>query len=318
MPNVIILDDYQRVALDSADWSAVQRLYQISVLSKRIDNEDDLVDALSEGAVIVAMRERTPLPWRLLERLPQLRLIVTTGMRNAAIDIDAANRLGITVSGTTSSTNSVSELTIGMMVALPRNFVAEDNAIRAGGWQHTIGHLLSGKTLGVVGLGRIGVRVAAIAQALNMEVIAWSPNLTPERAAPQGVEAVSKPNLFERADIVTIHMPLSERTRGLIRAAELHRMKSTAYLINTSRGPIVDEQSLIDALQQHRIAGAALDVYHTEPLAAGHPLRTIRNTLLLPHIGYVTVEGYNRWYTEAVEDIVAWHSGQPVRLLTKR
>ena len=264
------------------------------------------------------MRERTRFPAAVLEQLPALRLLVTTGMVNASIDLDAAARAGVTVCGTGGSGNAMPELTIGMMIALTRNFAQEDAAVRAGGWQHTIGPGLSGATLGVVGLGRLGVPVAKLAQAFDMDVIAWSPNLTAERAAPHGVRAVDKGELFSTADVITIHMPLSAASRGLIGAADLALMKPSAYLINTSRGPIVDEAALIDALAAGRIAGAGLDVYDVEPLPRDHPLRSLPNTLLLPHIGYVTSDNYRTFYRHAVEDILAFTAGAPIRVLVPK
>ncbi|MGW5242136.1 D-2-hydroxyacid dehydrogenase family protein [Monashia sp. NPDC004114] len=315
MPTVTILDDYQRVALSSADWSAVLASHDIAVIDHHLSTDDDVARALAATEVVVAMRERTPLQASLIERLPELRLIVTTGMRNAAIDVDAARDHGITVCGTQGSTSSVPELTIGMMIALMRGFVAEDAAMRSGGWQHTIGPRLAGNTLGVIGLGRLGGPVATLAQAFGMKVVAWSPNLTPERAEPYAVTAVSKEHLLSESDVITIHMPLSERSRGLLGAGDLALMKHTAYLVNTSRGPIVDEDALVDALREGRIAGAALDVYDVEPLPADHPLRALPNTLLLPHIGYVTTETYREWFAQVVEDIVAWRDGAPMRVL---
>ena len=314
-PTVTILDDYQRVALSSADWSAVLASHDVVVIDHHLATEDDVAQALAGSEVVVAMRERTPLTAHLLERLPELRLIVTTGMRNAAIDMGAARQHGIAVCGTQGSTSSVPELTIGMMIALMRGFVAEDASMRSGGWQHTIGPGLAGNTLGIIGLGRLGVPVAALAKAFGMEVVAWSPNLTPERAEPYAVTAVSKEHLLSEADVVTIHMPLSERSRGLLGPGDLALMKHTAYLVNTSRGPIVDEAALVDALREGRIAGAALDVYDVEPLPADHPLRALPNTLLLPHLGYVTTETYREWFAQAVEDVVAWRDGTPVRVL---
>jgi phosphoglycerate dehydrogenase-like enzyme len=315
MPTVTILDDYQRVALDSADWSAVTERYSIEVLDHHIDNQAQLLDRLRASEVVVAMRERTPFPAEVLSNLAQLRLLVTTGMKNAAIDLAAAEARGITVCGTTGSGNAVPELTLGMIIALTRNFAQEDAAVRAGGWQHTIGPGLAGMTLGVVGLGHLGIPVAQLAQAFGMSVLAWSPNLTQERAAPHGVRAVSKRDLFSNADVITVHMPLSDTSRGLIGAAELAAMKPTAYLINTSRGPIVDEAALIQSLTAGRIGGAGLDVYDAEPLPVDHPLRSMPNTLLLPHIGYVTTDGYRTWFGQVVEDILAWSDGRPVRVL---
>lgn len=310
-----VLDDYQQVALSSADWTPVRERFEIDVVSEHLDG-DDLVERLAGSTVVVAMRERTPFPDTVLSVLPDLRLLVTTGMANAAIDLDAARRRGITVCGTTAAGNAMPELTIGMIIALTRNFAAEDAAVRAGGWQHTIGPGLAGKTLGVVGLGRLGQPVARLAQAFDMGVLAWSPNLTAERAAEHGARAVGKRELFECADVVTIHMPMSDRSRGLVGADELAAMKPTAYLVNTSRGPIVDEPALLDALRERRIAGAGLDVYDVEPLPAAHPLRAMPNTLVLPHIGYVTTDTYRHWYAQVVEDISGWDGGTPVRVLS--
>jgi phosphoglycerate dehydrogenase-like enzyme len=312
---VTVLDDYQGVALTSADWAPVRARYSIEVLSEHIADESSLVQRLASSEVVVAMRERTPFPARVLSQLPALRLLVTTGSANASIDLAAARAQGVTVCGTTGSGNPVPELTIGMIIALSRNFAVEDAAVRAGDWQHTIGPGLAGSTLGVVGLGRLGVPVARLAQALGMSVLAWSPHLTPERAAPHDVRAVDKPTLFAESDVITIHMPLSDASRGLIGAGDLARMKPSAYLINTSRGPIVDEAALVDALRSRRIAGAGLDVYDVEPLPVDHPLRSLPNTLLLPHIGYVTSDQYRTWYGQVVEDIVAWSDGAPVRTL---
>ncbi|HZC70943.1 MAG TPA: D-2-hydroxyacid dehydrogenase family protein [Jatrophihabitans sp.] len=315
MPTVTILDDFQGVALSSADWSAVQDRFTVEVLREHIADETELIRRLEHSEVVVAMRERTAFPSTVLARLPALRLLVTTGMRNAAIDLAAAREYGIVVCGTTGSTTAVPELTIGMIIALCRNLAAEDAQLRAGGWQHTVGRGLADSTLGIVGLGRLGVPVARLAQAFAMSVIAWSPNLTAERAREHGVRAVDKRTLFTESDVVTIHMPLSDRSRGLIRADELALMKPTAYLINTSRGPIVDEPALVAALRERRIAGAGLDVYDVEPLPTDHVLRSLPNTLLLPHIGYVTVEAYRGWYAQIVEDILAWAGGSPIRTI---
>jgi phosphoglycerate dehydrogenase-like enzyme len=310
-----ILDDYQSVALSSADWSGVQDRFDVEVITEHVADADALAARLAHSQVIVAMRERTPFPASTLARLPELRLLVTTGMSNASIDLAAAAAHGVTVCGTGSAGNAMPELTLGMIIALLRNFAAEDAAVRAGRWQHTIGVGLAGRTLGVLGLGRLGIPVARLAQAFDMHVIAWSPNLTPERAAEHGVRAVTKQQLFADSDVVTIHMPLSERSRGLVGAAELSLMRASAYLINTSRGPIVDERALVDALTERRIAGAGLDVYDIEPLPVDHVLCTLPNTLLLPHIGYVTRDNYAVVYAEAVEDILAWADSTPIRVL---
>jgi phosphoglycerate dehydrogenase-like enzyme len=315
VPTVTILDDYQQVALGSAEWSEVQASFTVRVVSEHVAGHAALLELLAGSEVVVAMRERTPFPADLLAALPDLRLLVTTGMVNASIDLDAARRLGITVCGTGGAGNAMPELTIGMIIALTRNFAREDAAVRAGGWQHTIGPGLSGATLGIVGLGRLGVPVAGLARALGMEVIAWSPHLDAARAAGHGVGLATKDELFSTADVVTIHLPLVPATTGLVGADDLARMKPSAYLINTSRGPIVDEAALVAALRQGRIAGAGLDVYDTEPLPLDHPLRSLPNTLLLPHIGYVTTENYRAFYAGVVEDIVAWQRGTPVRVL---
>ncbi len=317
MSLITVLDDYQSVALTSADWSEVQAAHTVEVITEHIADRTELVRRLAHSDIVVAMRERTPFRADLLEALPALQLLVTTGMANASIDLAAAAGHGITVCGTGGSGNAMPELTIGMMIALTRNFAQEDAAVRAGGWQHTIGPGLAGSRLGIVGLGRLGVPVANLAHALGMEVVAWSPNLTQERADPHGVRAVDKHELFATADVITIHMPLSDASRGLIGAAELALMKPSAYLINTSRGPIVDEAALLDVLRRRSIAGAGLDVYDVEPLPADHPLRSMPNTLLLPHIGYVTSDNYRTFYRHAVEDILAFGAGTPIRVLAK-
>jgi phosphoglycerate dehydrogenase-like enzyme len=309
------LDDYQDVALTLADWSPVRSKYTVEAIREHIADQSELIARLRDSEVVVAMRERTPFPADVLKQLPALRLLVTTGPRNASIDVHAAKAQGITVCGTTGTGTAMPEITLGMIIALTRNFAQEDAAVRAGEWQHTIGPGLAGSTLGVIGLGRLGIPVAQLAQAFQMSVLAWSPNLTQDRAEPYGVRAVDKRTLFAESDVLTIHMPLSSRTRGLIGAEDFALMKPTAYLINTSRGPIVDEAALVEALRAGRIAGAGLDVYDVEPLAADHPLRSLPNTLLLPHIGYVTTDNYRIWYGQVVEDIVAWSNGSPVREL---
>jgi len=312
---VTILDDYQSVALSSADWSPVKERFDVEAIAEHVADAAALTARLAHSQVIVAMRERTPFAASTLARLPELRLLVTTGMANASIDLAAAAAQGVIVCGTGSAGSAMPELTLGMIIALLRNFAAEDAAVRAGRWQHTIGVGLAGRTLGVLGLGRLGIPVARLAQAFDMDVIAWSPNLTPERAAEHGARAVTKQQLFADSDVVTIHMPLSERSRGLVGAEELALMRASAFLINTSRGPIVDERALVDALTERRIAGAGLDVYDIEPLPLDHVLRTLPNTLLLPHIGYVISDSYAVFYAQAVEDIVAWADGAPIRLL---
>lgn len=318
MPRLLtVLDDYQRVALGSADWLRIADTFDIDVVAEHLAG-DELLERIGDSEVIVAMRERTAFPADLLDRLPALKLLITTGMRNASIDLAAAQRRGITVCGTGSAGNSVAELTIGMMIALTRHLAEEDAAIRAGGWQHTIGPGLSGRTLGVLGLGRLGIPVARLAQAFDMRVIAWSRSLTPERAAEHGVTAVPRDALFSQPDILTIHLPLTPGTRGIVGRAEFDLMREDAYLINTSRGPIVDEAALLDALRSGGIAGAALDVYDVEPLPAGHDLRTAPHTLLTPHIGYVSTDNYRAFYGDAVDDVLAYLAGAPVRVLTDR
>jgi phosphoglycerate dehydrogenase-like enzyme len=306
---VAILDDYQDVARSFADWGGLD----ITVFTDHLADDDALVERLEPFEAVVAMRERTPFGAARLARLPRLRLLVTTGRRNASIDLDAAREHGVTVCATGYSGESTSELTWALILSVTRRIPAEDAAVRAGGWQHTIGPELAGSTLGIVGLGRQGTRVAEIGRAFGMDVLAWSRS---GREA-EGVTSVSsKEELLERADVVTIHVVLSESTRGLIGAAELARMKPTAYLINTSRGPIVDEAALLEALRAGTIAGAALDVYDTEPLPAGHPLRSAPNTVLTPHIGYVSTGTYETFYRDAAEDVRAFVAGAPVRVLT--
>ena len=305
---VAILDDYQDVARSIADWGGLD----ITVFHDHVADDDALVERLEPFDAVVAMRERTPFDAGRLARLPRLRLLVTTGLRNASIDLEAARAHGVTVCATGYSGASTSELTWGLILAVTRRIPAEDAAVRAGGWQHTIGPELSGRTLGVIGLGRQGTRAAEIGRAFGMDVVAWSRS----RREAEGVTPVSsKEELLERSDVVTVHVVLSDQTRGLIGAAELARMKPTAYLINTSRGPIVDEAALLEALRAGTIAGAGLDVYDTEPLPAGHPLRSAPNTVLTPHIGYVSTGTYEVFYRDAVEDIEAFIAGAPVRVL---
>jgi phosphoglycerate dehydrogenase-like enzyme len=312
---VAVLDDYQGVAEALGPWDELGDAVSVTAFRDHVDDDDELVTLLGAFEVVVAMRERTPFPAHRLERLPNLRLLVTTGMANAAIDVAAARRQGIVVAGTGGLSAPTAELTWGLILAVTRHVCAEDRRVRAGGWQRTIGPELSGRTLGVLGLGRLGRRVAAVAQAFEMDVIAWSQNLRSEDAAELGVEAVSKDDLFRRADVLTIHTRLSDRTRGLVTAAELALMKPSAYLVNTSRGPIVDEAALLAALNDGTIAGAALDVYDIEPLPAGHPLRSAPNTVLTPHLGYVSEGSYEVYFREAVEDIAAFLDGEPVRVL---
>jgi len=314
---ITVLDDYQEVALTSTDWSALAAEFDVQVIAEHLENLDLVVERLRDSEVVVAMRERTPLPRQLLEQLPTLRLLVTTGMANAAIDLDAAAELGITVCGTRGRPSSVPELTFGMMIALARGFAAEDAAVRSGGWQHTIGPGLAGRTLGLIGLGKLGAAMVPVAHAFDMSVTAWSPHLDEERASALAVRAVSREELFSGADYVSIHMVLAEATRGLVDATDFARMKPSAYLVNTSRGPVVDEDALLAALTGGSIAGAALDVYGTEPLPPDDPWRHAPRTLLLPHLGYVTTEGYETYFRDVVEDVASFRAGCPVRVLSR-
>jgi phosphoglycerate dehydrogenase-like enzyme len=315
MPRVAVLDDYQSAAARFADWSLVPERVEVVEFSDHLDDVDALVERLTPFDVVVAMRERTPFPRAVLERLPRLRLLVTTGRRNAAIDVPAAAGLGITVCGTAAHPAGPVELTWALVLAVARHVPQEDAAVRAGGWQETVGTDLAGATLGVLGLGRLGERVARIGQAFDMDVVAWSQNLSAERAAEVGVRRVEKDELFATADVLTVHLVLSDRTRGLVGRQELERMKPSAILVNTSRGPIVDEAALVDALRSSTIAGAGLDVFDTEPLARDHPLRSAPRTVLTPHLGYVTEQTYEVFYREAVEDVAAYLGGRPVRVL---
>jgi len=325
---VAILDDYQQVALASADWSAVREIAEIHVFAQHIARTEALVSALEPYDVVVAMRERTPFDAERLSQLPRLRLLVTTGMGNASIDLAAAAGRGVTVCGTGGVGSTTVELTWGLILALVRHIQEEDRRLkmagRAGGaaladsgaWQQTVGIGLDGKRLGVVGLGHLGQRVADIGRAFGMKVSAWSQNLDPEHAKKAHVKAVSKETLFATSDVVTVHYKLGPRSAGLVGEAELALMKPTAYLVNTSRGPIVDSAALLAALRSGSIAGAALDVYDVEPLPLSSPLRSAPNVILTPHLGYVTEESYQVFYGEAAEDIVAFAQGAPVRVLS--
>lgn len=312
-----VLDDYQRVALTSADWSVVADRVDVRVYDRRIDDEGELAALLSDCEIVVLMRERTPFRRSLIARLPTLRLIVTSGMRNAAIDVAAAREQGVTVCGTASRSEPPAELTWALILALARSVVQEAGSFRANGpWQSTVGVDLHGRTLGVLGLGNIGSRVARVGVAFGMHVVAWSENLTAERARAAGAElASSKQALLEQSDFVSIHLVLSPRTRGLLGAADLRRMKPTAYLVNASRAPIVDREALLRALRDGWIAGAGLDVFEEEPPPAGDPLRSLPNVLATPHLGYVSQENYRTYYGEAVEDIAAFLGGAPIRVL---
>ena len=312
-----ILDDYQNVALTLADWSAVAPEVDLQVFTHLLGDQQRVVETLRDAEIVCLMRERTPFPRAVIEALPNLKLIVTTGMRNAAIDVAAAQERGVTVCGTGTAHHPTAELAFGLMLDLARKISFEDAQLKQGAhWQTTIGVDLIGKTLGLLGLGKLGSRVARYAQAFDMQVLAWSQNLTAARCKEVGVTHAGKEDLLRQSDFISIHLVLSPRTRGLVGAADLALMKPSAFLINTSRGPIVDETALIDALQRRRIAGAAIDVYDVEPLPVEHPLRRLPNAVLTPHLGYVTEDNYRTFYRETVEDIRAWLDGNPVRLLT--
>lgn len=312
-----VLDDYQNVALELADWSGLKDT-EIKVFNKSLGHIDAVAKALAGYSIVCLMRERTPFPRALFEKLPDLKLLVTTGMRNAAIDMAAAKAHGVTVCGTDSAGHPTAELAVGLMIDLARKISLENARMKAGEvWQQTIGGDLHGKTLGILGLGRLGSRVAKVGLAFGMKVIAWSQNLTEDKCREAGVTfAGSKENLLKESDFITIHLVLSDRSRGLIGAPELALMKPTAYLINTSRGPIVDETALMAALQTRAIAGAAIDVYDTEPLPRDHPLRKLSNAITTPHLGYVTEDNYRTFYTHTVEAIRGFIDGKPVRVIS--
>lgn len=312
--HIAVLDDYQQVAAGCADWGRIPDA-EVTFLSGHLDDLDALADRLEPFEIIGIMRERTPFPAGLLRRLPNLRLLVTTGRHNAAVDLEAAAGFGITVCGTASPGHPTAELTFGLILDLARGLTDHVVSVRAGDWQVGMGRDLRGATLGLLGLGNLGSRVAGFGLAFGMELIAWSENLTPERAAEVGVELVSKERLFATADFLSIHVRLGPRTDGLVGAAELGLMKPGAYLVNTSRAAIVDEAALIAALEEGRIAGAALDVFAEEPLPAAHRLRNTPRLLTTPHIGYVTRETYEVYYPGTVDAIVAFLEGEPIGVI---
>ncbi|MGO9673834.1 MAG: D-2-hydroxyacid dehydrogenase family protein [Methylocella sp.] len=313
--HIAILDDYQNVALRSADWSRLADRAAITVFSDHIDDPEALIARLTPFHILCVMRERTPLPRAIIERLPRLKLIVSTGRRNAAIAVAAAAERGVPVAATGYASTPTIELTWALILASVRHIASENASLRAGGWQRAVGADLSGKTLGVLGLGNIGAEVARIGLAFGMSVIAWSQNLTQEKAAAAGARLVSKEDLFRQADILTIHLVLSARSRGLVGAADLALMKPTARLINTARGPIVDEAALIAALAAHKIAGAAIDVFDHEPLSLAHPFRAMDNVLATPHIGYVSEDLYRKFYGDTVAAVRAFLDGAPFPLM---
>jgi phosphoglycerate dehydrogenase-like enzyme len=310
---IAILDDYQNVAMSFADWDSLNA--ETVVFTKPFADADEVVHRLTGFDVLVAMRERTSFPAAVLARLTNLRLLVSTGPVNAVIDVKAARELGIAVCGTGYFSHPTAEHTWALILGAARNLVDEASSMRTGGWQVSIGTGLHGKTLGLLGLGRLGSQVARIGKAFGMAPIAWSQNLRADTAAEHGVRAVSKAQLFAESDVLSIHLVLSDRTRGLVGLADLHSMKPTAILVNTSRGPIVDEGALVDTLREGRIHRAAIDVFDAEPLPADHRLRSLPNALLTGHVGYVSRELYETFYQDAVEDIAAFHAGAPIRLM---
>lgn len=313
---VAVLDDYQGVALQSADWSPLNGKTNITVFRDHLSESTALIERLKPFNVLSVMRERTPLTRAIIEQLPNLKLIASTGSRNASLDLAAATERGITVCHTGYSSHGAIEMTWALILAMLRNVPGEFASVQKGQWQIAVGGDLAGKTIGVVGLGGIGARIAKIAHAFGMNIVAWSQNLTRESAEKHGAHLVSKEELFRTADIVTIHLVLSARTKGIIGAAELGWMKPTAYFVNTSRGPLVDEAALLSALKSRSIAGAALDVYDVEPLPLSHPFRSLDRLLVTPHIGFVTNETYRIFYGDTVENIAAWLGGTPIRVST--
>jgi phosphoglycerate dehydrogenase-like enzyme len=312
-----ILDDYQNIALSSADWSPVKGDIDIKVFNAHLGGPDKVIAALQDFEIVVAMRERTGFPKQVIDALPNLKLLITTGMRNPSIDTEAAKARGVVVCGTGAFGSPTSGIAIGLMLELTRHIGYENARLHAGAtWQTTIGVELEGLTLGVLGLGKLGQRTANIAKAFGMKVIAWSQNLTPEKCAEAGVGYVSKDDLFRQADFISIHVVLSARSRGLVGAKEIGLMKPTAYLINTSRGPIIDEPAMLAALRDKKIAGAGLDVFDVEPLPLDHPLRKMDNAVITPHLGYVSTQNYKHYFSGVVEDIRGFLDGKPMRVMT--
>lgn len=312
---VAILDDYQRVALDMADWSILTDRAEVVVFSQYLATQKAVLDALETFDVVCIMRERTPFGRELLEQLPNLKLLITSGPVNASIDLQAASDCGVTVCGTNSPGHAASELAWGLLMALSRQIVSEDHSIRNGLWQTTMGRDLNGQTLGILGLGRHGLNLARYGNAFGMRVVAWSENLSEEKCQEQNVILVTKDSLLSESDIISIHLQMGKRYRGLIDASAFAMMKPTTYLINTSRGPIINEADLINAIQQNEIAGVGLDVYDQEPLPVDHPLRSLPNSVLTSHIGFVTEQTYRIFYDETVDAIEAWLGGEPVKVL---
>jgi len=313
-----ILDDYQNIVLKVADWSKVKGDLDIKVFNEHLGGPDKVIAALKGFQIVVATRERTGFPKQVIDALPDLKLLITTGMRNASIDTEAAKARGVTVCGTPNFGNPTSGIAIGLMLELARHIGYENARMHAGAtWQSTIGPDLEGMTLGTLGLGRLGTHTANIAKAFGMKVIAWSQNLTAEKAAAAGVGYVSKDDLFRQSDFITIHIVLSPRSRGLVGKNELGLMKPTAYIINTSRGPIIDEAALIATLRDKKIAGAGVDVFDTEPLPLDHPFRKMDNVVITPHLGYVSEQNYRAYFAGVVDDIRGFLDGKPVRVMTQ-
>ncbi|MFA6265788.1 MAG: D-2-hydroxyacid dehydrogenase family protein [Pseudolabrys sp.] len=317
MLKAAILDDYQDVALKFADWSPIAKDVEVTVFNEPFKDQAEAIEKLKGFAIIAGMRERTPFPRAVIEALPDLKLLITTGARNNSFDLKAATERGVTVCGTGTFGNPTVGIAFGLMLELTRRIGFENARMKAGEpWQVTIGQDLEGLTLGIVGLGKLGQRVAAVGKAFGMKVIAWSQNLTPDKAKDGGADYVSREELFAQSDIITIHLVLSDRSRGLITADDIGRMKRTAYLINTARAPIVDQAALLAALDTKRIGGAGLDVFDTEPLPIDHPYRKLDNVVTTPHLGYVSEQTYRKFYPDIVENIRAWLDGKPVRVIT--
>ena len=316
MVRAAILDDYQDIAMTMADWSAIANV-EIKVFNKPFANQDEVIKALQGFTIVVGMRERTAFPRKVIEALPDLKLLITTGARNNSFDVKACTERGVTVCGTGSFGSPTTGIAFGLMLELTRRIGFENARLKAGApWQTTIGRDLEGLTLGILGLGKLGQRSAAVGKAFGMKTMAWSQNLTEEKAKASGADYVSKEDLFRNSDIVTIHVVLSDRSRGLVAAKELGLMKKTAYLINTSRGPIVDEKALIAVLQNKAIGGAGLDVFDVEPLPLDHPFRKMENVVITPHLGYVSEQNYRKYFPDVVEDIRAWLDGKPLRVIS--
>jgi phosphoglycerate dehydrogenase-like enzyme len=312
-----ILDDYQNVVLKIADWSKVKGDVEFKVFNAHLGGPDKVIAALQGFQIVVAMRERTGFPKQVIDALPDLKLLITTGLRNASIDTEAAKARGITVCGTGSFGSPTSGIAIGLMLELTRHIGYENARLHSGAtWQSTIGPDLEGMTLGILGLGKLGTRTANIAKAFGMKVIAWSQNLTPEKCQEAGVGYVSKDDLFRQSDFITIHVVLSPRSRGLVGDKEIGLMKPSAFIINTSRGPIIDEAALLVALRDKKIAGAGLDTFDVEPLPLDHPLRKMDNVVLTPHLGYVSEQNYKNYFAGVAEDIRGFLDGKPVRVMT--